>query len=74
MAPRITLNPLAEMMLRTLCDALRREPKAPGGDDAEPSQDAERAAQHYEWTREVNAYRILLGIQLIKCALEQVPE
>lgn len=67
----IELDPLQIMMLRHMKEVMAAEPELPNG--GEPRHLAEEmAGAHYEWSRTRDAIRILLGVQLVNLALEQL--
>lgn len=67
----ITLDPMAEMMLRHLKEHQAEEPQVPSPDDDRYAHE-EKAALHYEWARAHQAIRLLIGVQLVNLAIEQV--
>ena len=67
----IELEHLQILMLTHMKEVMAIEPPLPNGN--EPRHLAEEmAATHYEWTRQRDAIRILLGVQLVNLALEQL--
>lgn len=67
----IELDDLQVMILRHMKEVMAAEPPLPHG--GEPRHLAEEmAGVHYEWTRQRDAIRILLGVQLVNLALEQL--
>lgn len=67
----IELNDLAVMMFRHLHDVMQSEP--PIATEGYPRHEAEEmATNHYEWARQRDAVRILLGIQLVNLGLDQL--
>jgi hypothetical protein len=67
----IELEDLQIMILRHMKEVMAAEPELPN--DGYPRHLAEEmAATHYEWSRQRDAIRILLGVQLVNLALEQL--
>jgi hypothetical protein len=67
----VELDDLAEMMLKRFKELEAEQPPLPTG--GEPRHLAEEmATAHYEWSRQRDAMRILLGVQLVKLTLEQL--
>ena len=67
----IELNDLCLKMIQHLKDHQAEEPEAPNGDDDRWIHE-EKAALHYEWSRAHQAIRLMLGIQLVHLAEEQL--
>jgi hypothetical protein len=65
----IELDEMTLMMLRHLRDHEAEEPVVP---DEGRYEHEERSALHYEWSRAHQAIRLLLGVQLVNLAIEQL--
>jgi len=66
----ITIDGTSLMILDALVDALDREPEAPDMDRHVGHHLEETARVHDDWQREVSAWRLVLGIQLVNRAIE----
>lgn len=67
----IELTDLQVMILKHMKEVMAAEPEFPTGN--EPRHLAEEmAATHYEWSRQRDAIRILLGVQLVNLCLDQL--
>ncbi len=69
----IELDSMALMMLRHLRDHSAEEPPQPNGEEGRYEHE-EMASLHYEWARTHQAIRLLLGIQLVNLATDQLGE
>ena len=67
----IQLNSSALMMLQHLRDHQSEEPQIP---EEGRYLTEEMAALHYEWSRTHHAIRMLLGIQLVNLATDQLDQ
>lgn len=67
----IELDSMTRMMLRHLEEHQAQEPEVPTGDDDRYAHE-EKAALHYEWSRAHQAIRLMLGIQLVNLAVDQI--
>jgi hypothetical protein len=69
----IELDNMALMMLKHLREHQGDEPPAPDYDGPR-YQAEEMSARHYEWSRAHQAIRLLLGVQLVNLAEEQLDQ
>ena len=67
----IVLDDLTEMMFQHMKRVMADEPPLPG-EDHDRFEHEEMAAAHYEWSRQRDAVRILLGVQLVNLGLAQL--
>lgn len=68
----IKIDSMAEKMLAHLIRVMESEPPRPS--DSDPAYLVEEITMnHYQWCRQRDAIRLLLGIQLINLTLEQYP-
>ena len=67
----IQLDSMALMMLRHLKEHSAEEPPQPNGEEGRYEHE-EMSSHHYEWARSHQAIRLLLGIQLVNLAEEQI--
>ena len=67
----VELDDMTLMMLQHLRDHQDEEPPQPGETNGRYEAD-EMAAHHYEWSRTHQAIRLLLGVQLVNLAVEQL--
>lgn len=65
----VELDDMTLMMLQHLRDHQDEEPLMP---DQGSFEHSEMAALHYEWSRTHQAIRLLLGVQLVNLAVEQL--
>jgi hypothetical protein len=65
----IELDDMSLMMLRHLKEHEAEEPVVP---EEGRYEHEEMSALHYEWSRAHQAIRLLLGVQLVNQALEQI--
>lgn len=65
----IQLNDLTLLMLKHLREHAAEEPQVP--EDGRYEHE-EAASAHYEWSRTQQAIRLLLGVQLVNLAEEQL--
>jgi hypothetical protein len=69
----IELDNMSLMMLQHLREHQDEEPKRPDDDDPRYLVE-EMTARHYEWSRTHQAIRLLLGVQLVNLAVEQLAQ
>jgi hypothetical protein len=69
----IELNNMTLMMLKHLREHQAEEPPQPD-DGVGRYEHEEMTAQHYEWSRTHQAIRLLLGVQLVNLAVEQLDQ
>lgn len=67
----IELDSMSLMMLQHLREHAAEEPPQPGEEHGRYEQE-EMAALHYEWARGHQAIRLLLGVQLVNLAEDQL--
>lgn len=67
----IVLDKMCQMMLQHLKDHQAEEPPQPDNTNGRYETE-EMAALHYEWSRAHQAIRLMLGIQLVNLAMEQL--
>lgn len=67
----VRLDKTAEMMLNQYYKTLAEEPKIPHPDEVLHHQHAEASAQHYEWQRKADSYRLILMHHLLGLLLDQ---
>ena len=65
----IQLDNLSLMMIKHLRDHAAEEPEVP---EEGRYEHEEMSALHYEWSRTQQAIRLLIGVQLVSLALEQL--
>ena len=65
----IQLDSMTKMMLQHLRDHAAEEPEVP---EEGRYEHEEMSALHYEWSRTQQAIRLLIGVQLVSLALEQL--
>ena len=69
----VQLDRLTLMMLQHYREHQREEPPLPGDSNSRYEHE-EMAALHYEWSRAQEAIRLLLGVQLVNLAIDQIQE
>jgi hypothetical protein len=65
----LIMDRMTLMMLQHLKEHEAEEPRMP---DEGTFEHSEMAALHYEWSRTHQAIRLLLGVQLVNLAVEQM--
>jgi hypothetical protein len=68
----LIMDRMALMMLKHLRQHEVDEPPQPEPDTTGRFEEEEMAALHYEWSRAHQAIRLLLGVQLVNLAVEQM--
>lgn len=69
----LLMDRLTLMMLQHLKDHQDEEPPQPQPDETHSRYEAEEmTALHYEWSRTHQAIRLLLGVQLVNLAVDQL--